>query len=110
MGLPNANRAVVDDAKVRDYLLSPTHPVGRFKSAFFFALGFSVERWPLLRDALLELARTGEATPGQASSFGTKFEIRAKLVGSSGREAPVVTVWMVSSGQDFPHFVTAHPG
>jgi len=39
--LPNGDRAVVDDAKVRDYLLSPTHPVGRFKSVFFMALGFS---------------------------------------------------------------------
>jgi hypothetical protein len=39
--LPNPDRAVVDDAKVRDYLLSPSHPVGRFKAVFFAALGFS---------------------------------------------------------------------
>jgi hypothetical protein len=110
VGLPNAERAVVEDAKVRDYLLSATHPVGRFKSVFFVALGFSADQWSLLRDALLELARASDATPGQASPFGTKFEIRAKLVGPSGREADVVTVWMVSTGQEFPHFVTAHPG
>jgi len=52
--LPNADRTVVEDAKVRDYLLSPTHPVGRFKSVFFVALGFSADRWELLRDALLD--------------------------------------------------------
>jgi hypothetical protein len=68
VGLPNADRAVVEDAKVRDYLLSPTHPVGRFKSVFFVALGFSADRWSLLRDALLELARSGDATPRQARS------------------------------------------
>lgn len=39
--LPNCDRAVVADPKVRDYLLSPSHAVGRFKSAFFLALGFS---------------------------------------------------------------------
>jgi len=108
--LPNADRAIVEDAKVRDYLLSSTHPVGRFKSVFFTALGFSSEHWPLLRDALLNQAHTGDAVPGQPSPFGLKFEIRAIVTGPSGRQASVVTVWMVSNGQDFSHFVTAYPG
>jgi hypothetical protein len=30
----------VDEQKVRDYLLSPVHPVGRFKARVFAALGF----------------------------------------------------------------------
>lgn len=101
---------MVEDAKVRDYLLSPSHPVGRFKSVFFAAIGFSRDQWELLRDALLELARIGDATPGQASPFGLKFEIHAILRGPSGRQADVVTVWMVSNDQDFPHFITAYPG
>jgi hypothetical protein len=63
----------------------------------------------VLRTALLELAHGGDADPGQASSFGLKFEIRAILRGASGRQPDVVTVWMVSYGQDFPHFVTAFP-
>jgi hypothetical protein len=108
--LPNADRVVVEEAKVRNYLLSPTHPVGRFKSVFFVALGFSAERWEALRDALVELGRTGNAVPGQVSPFGLKFEIRATLQGPSGRQANVLTVWIVSNGQDLPHFITAHPG
>lgn len=110
MRLPNVDNAVVEDAKVRLYLLSSTHPVGRFKSVFFVALGFSVDNWAVLRDALLELARTSDAIPGQPSPFGLKFEIRAILHGPTGRQADLVTVWMVSNGQDFPHFITAHPG
>jgi hypothetical protein len=74
--LPNSDRTVIDDAKVRDYLLSPSHPVGRFKSVFFAALGFSQANWQTLRDALLELARSDSATPGQPSPFGQKFEVR----------------------------------
>lgn len=108
--MPHADRAVVEDAKVRDYLLSPVHPIGRFKSVFFLALGFSGDRWDLLRDALLEFGRVADANPGQPSPHGTKFEIRATLTGPSGRSAKVTTVWMVSNGQDFPHFVTAFPG
>jgi hypothetical protein len=107
--LPNAERAVIDDAKVRDYLLSPSHPVGRFKSVFFVALGFSDANWQLLRDALLALARSAETLPGQPSPFGQKFEVRATLRGPSGRQAQVVTVWLVATGRDFAHFVTAFP-
>jgi len=29
--LPNATKVVIDSAKVRDYLLSSSHPIGRFK-------------------------------------------------------------------------------
>lgn len=110
MRLPNSDRAVVDESKLLDYLLSRSHPVGRFKSVFFSALGFSIDNWQTLRGAILEVARLGDATPGQPSSFGQKFEIRAILTGPSGRQAVVVTVWMVSNGQDFPHFITAFPG
>ena len=84
MHLPNADRAVVDDAKVRDYLLSPSHPVGRFKSVFFSALGYSQTEWQVLRDALRELGASGTAEPGQPSPFGQKFEVRAKLRGLRG--------------------------
>jgi hypothetical protein len=68
--LPNADLAVVADAKVRDYLLSPSHPVGRFKSSFFAALGFTVANWEDLRDAFLALAHSVEADPGQTSLMG----------------------------------------
>lgn len=41
MNLPGAEEAIVDDAKVRDYLLSREHPVGRFKATFFSGLGYT---------------------------------------------------------------------
>jgi len=75
MSLPKADRAIVDSAKVRDYLLSGSHPVGRYKATLFFALGYSAERWEILRDNPLTLARTCVATPGQPSRFGLKFEL-----------------------------------
>ena len=34
MLLPNAQGAIIDEAKLRDYLLSEVHPVGRFKARF----------------------------------------------------------------------------
>jgi hypothetical protein len=85
--------------------------VGRFKHAFFAALGFSADRWEELRDALLELARRSEAAiPGRPSPFGLKLEIHAILRGPTGRQARVTTVWMIANDHDFPHFITAYPG
>jgi len=40
--LPHAVHAFVDDAKICDYLLSDTYPVGRFKARVFRSLGYTV--------------------------------------------------------------------
>ncbi|HKC54769.1 MAG TPA: hypothetical protein VKC35_01550 [Vicinamibacterales bacterium] len=45
MLLPNADDAVIDPAKLRDYLLSMEHSLGRFKARFFGALGFAADHW-----------------------------------------------------------------
>jgi len=42
---PNAHLAEIDPQKLHGYLLSKTHPVGRFKARFFAALGDAAERW-----------------------------------------------------------------
>jgi hypothetical protein len=108
--IPNCDRAIVADAKVRDYLLSPSHPVGRFKASFFVALGFSVADWEVLRIALLNLVRSTEAVLGERSPFGQKYEIHGTIQGPSGRRATVITVWMLPNDRDVAHFVTAFPG
>lgn len=110
MRLPGSDRAVVDPAKVRDYLLSPEHPVGRTKARFFAALGFTRSAWPVFRAVLLDVAASGEAVPTPATSHGQKYEVHATIHGPSGREARIVTVWIVLSGEDFPRLVTAYPG
>src|SRR6266496_3313044 len=109
MSLPNADRAIVDPAKIRDYLLSTSHPVGRFKAAFFISLGYSVDRWEVLREDILMLARAGTAVLARPSLHGRKFEVDGTLKGPSGRLAAVRTVWILRSSEQFPRFVTAFP-
>ena len=67
MKLPNGDRAVVNEGKLRDYLLSRSHPVGRFKADFFFRLGFQAEAWEALAE---RLARYGEAEEATATEYG----------------------------------------
>ena len=109
MTLPHASLAVIEPSKVRGYLLSAAHPVGRFRAAVFVALGYSGERWELLRDDLLAIAYTGTAVPGQPSQFGQKFHVDGILVGPSGRAASFRTVWIVKAENEAPRFVTAFP-
>ena len=107
--LPNAQQATVDPSKVRDYLLSPTHPIGHFKAVVFNALGYTVENWPLLAEDLLALAKSEPAVPGHPSPYGVKYEVSGKLTGPNGRSAEFTTVWMLKTGESIPRFVTATP-
>jgi hypothetical protein len=110
MRLPNAERAEVDPAKVRNYLLAPDHPDGASKARFFAALGFARDRWADLRDALLAVARAGAAEPAGAGVYGQKYVVRGIVRGPDGRAAAVVTVWIVLRGDGVPRLVTAYPG
>ena len=108
--LPTVERAHIEPAKVRDYLLSAVHPVGRFKAVVFQALGYRAEEWEKLRDDLVALARTTEAVRGQASTFGQKYEVSGSLRGPNGREAKFRCVWIAPADGGAPRFITAFPG
>jgi hypothetical protein len=107
--IPNPDRAVIEPTKLRDYLLSPTHPVGRFKAPFFLALGYSAAEWNRLEADLRGQHLPLEAVPAAPTVYGQKYVIRATLVGPGGASAGVVTVWVVRAGEDFARFVSAYP-
>ncbi len=110
MRLPNADRAVVDARKVREYLLAFDHPIGRAKARFFRALGFDQRAWESLQQALQRHALDGEAEEQSGSPYGRKFVVRGSLQGPGGATAPLVSVWIVVQTDDSPRLVTAYPG
>jgi hypothetical protein len=107
--IPNADRAVIEPTKLRDYLLSSTHPVGRFKAPFFLGLGYTAPEWSRLDADLRGQHLSEDAVAAPPTPYGQKYVIRATLVGPAGRSARVVTVWVVRVGEDFARFVTAYP-
>ena len=109
MKIPDAERAVVDAAKVRDYLLSAEHRVGSAKARFFAQLGFDQQNWAILQGELVRFAEQ-EARLGAATRFGQKYVVPGTIQGPSGRSAQLIVVWIVLNGEDFPRFVTAYPG
>ena len=110
MKLPEAEREVIEPAKIRGYLLSPSHPVGRFKAPFFASLGNTSANWRRLEEDLRDRAASGDAELGRDSPYGQKYEIRGNLSGRAWRSAEVFTVWIILFGGDVPQFVTAFPG
>jgi len=108
MKLPSADRAIVSEQKLVEYLLNPNHPRGRGKDQFFLRLGFRREQAEILRQALVRVAATADMTE-TSGMFGRKFVGAAELETPSGRTALVVTVWILPDGAPPPQLVTAYP-
>ena len=100
MQIPNADRAVIDPVKLHGYMLSRSHPVGRFKAAFFYALGYSLEKWRRLEADLRSQHLSRDGTLEDQTPHGKKYSIHAPLVGPSGSSADVVSIWFVRTGEE----------
>jgi hypothetical protein len=109
MKLPRSESAIVEDAKVRDYPLSPEHPIGRFKARVFRAVGYDRDHWQRLRDDLLIVAATVDAELVQANQFGERWLGVGYLRSPSGRLLPVVTIWLIPSQGAPPRLITVYP-
>ena len=87
MRLPNAVQAIIDAAKLRHYLLSLEHPIGRFKARFFRSLGFERHEFQRLGEALRGQRLPQDAVLVETTEYGQLFAIRAILRGPSGDAA-----------------------
>jgi hypothetical protein len=109
MKLPNAEAARIDRDKLRRYLLSETHPIGRWKARFFRGIGFDESNVTLFERSLIEIAETEEVVETLTTLHGTKYVIEGLVRAPSGNLVRLRTVWIVDTGQDRPRFVTAYP-
>jgi len=109
MRLPNAEFAVVEPAKITEYLLNPEHPDNGGKAAFFVALEFSQSDWDMFANALRRLALTADVTESMETMHGKKYIVDGELENPAGKEAWVRSIWIIDAGTDFPRLVTAYP-
>jgi hypothetical protein len=107
--LPNAQLAVVEQAKVCDYLLNPAHRFGASKARFFARFGFTVDDWEALAVALREHGAQNEVARFKETGFGPRYEVDGELAAPDGRRPRVRSVWQLDAGQTAPRLVTAHP-
>lgn len=108
MTLPDGVKVLVEERKVRDYLLSSTHPIGRLKAAFFGTLGFGPENPRDLENALEAHASGGKVVDRESTQYGTKYVVEGELRRPVGR-ARVRSVWIADRSGGILRLVTAYP-
>jgi len=106
--LPNAERAIVDINKLRNYCLNPEHRRGLHKAKVFAAsLGITQEHAEDLREALLAAALTLDVTPLEHDEYGRRYVIDFMATGPSG-QAMVRSRWIIRQGEDFGRLTSCY--
>lgn len=107
--IPNHEQAYIPGQKLRDYLLSETHAIGKAKAKFFRSLGFNDGNVELLERELMTIAHTEFVTEERKTPFGMKCIVDGILSAPSGISAKVRTIWIIEPHDERPRFVTAYP-
>ena len=109
MLLPNHDDAYISEAKLIEYLLSETHPVGRFKARLLHAVGYETADSQILEQALINIAHEEEVSETNPTPYGTMYVIDGTLQTPSGAALQMRTVWIIATGESSPRLVTAYP-
>ncbi len=110
MRLPNAESAVVDIEKLRDYSLNPNHPKGKHKARVFLAaLGLQADEAERLREMIMEAILISEARAQQSTSYGQRFVVDFYVTGFDKFVTTTVTIrsaWIIRNSEDFPRLTS----
>jgi hypothetical protein len=107
MKLPNGERAIIEDSKVRDYCLNALHWQGRHKARVFASIGIGQNDSAILMDALRLAAREEEARLGSATPYGQRDIVDFDLF-RHGRAVRIRSTWMVRTGENVPRLTTCY--
>jgi hypothetical protein len=108
MILPNAERAIVEIEKLRDYCLSTTHPRGKHKATVFASvLGITANEAEVLRDSILSATLHNEAIPTEQDEYGQRFVMDFEME-NRGRKAIVRTSWIIRTSENFPRLTSCY--
>lgn len=107
--LPDKDKVYVSLKKLKDYLLSETHSVGKSKAKLLRSFGFNETNVHLLKEGLIALAKTGRLEEAMPSKYGVKYIIDGKLGTPEGRFIEMRTIWIIEKKQKELRFITAYP-
>ena len=109
MKIPNAERAIVDIRKLRDYCLNPQHNRGKHKARLFTSLlDMDSDDAEGLRNALLETVKTQDAQLAEMDAYGQRYTLDFTL-NWRGKQARIRSAWIIETGSDIPKLTTAFP-
>jgi hypothetical protein len=101
---------IIEDTKVRDYLLNLEHKDGAPKAQFFIAGGFSRDEPAPFTVALRKHFLENTPASKDLDRFGgIRITVDAPMLVPDGRTPMVRTVWVIDEGETLPRLVTAYP-
>lgn len=106
--LPANAELIVETAKIEEYLLNRSHPLGAAKANYFLGIGFSHKDVGVFAESLREHGRTRQIVREVHSAFGKKLLIECQLVAPSGTLRCIRSVWINEEKNNF-RLITAHP-
>lgn len=102
MKLPNADQALIDPNKLRDYSLNPHHDRGKHKARLFAAiLGLGADDTDRLQTLILKAIQTYDALPGSADEYGQRYIVDFPTTHQQ-TTAIVRTTWIIRPQETFP--------
>ncbi len=108
MTLPNADQAVVDVRKLRDYCLNADHHRGQHKARVFkSALGWTADEAEDGRRRLLEAVLYTNARFLGADDYGHQYALDFVAQGVI-EPATVRSLWIIRHGEDFLRFASCY--
>lgn len=107
--IPNAEKAIVDIHKLRDYCLNPEHDDGKHKARLFLSiLGMTADNAEELRQILLEVIQSHEARLGRQDEFGQRYTLDFRIEWQN-RSATLRSGWIIEHDSEIPRLTTCYP-
>jgi len=108
MKIPNADRAIIDIEKLRDYCLSESHPRGKHKARVFVsALGLTTENAIELQESLLSAVISEDAELSENDEYGQRY-ILDFVMRYKNKEATIRSTWIGRRGEETPRLTSCY--
>ena len=108
MKLPNAEQALVDLVKLRDYCLNAEHPEGKHKARVFAAVpGFTAADAAKLREMILAAVTVNEAVQWKTDEHGARYTMDFTAEGLQSA-VMIRTGWIIDAGESVPRLVSCY--
>ncbi len=108
MKLPNADFAIIDREKLRNYCLNQNHPRGKHKARVFeSALGLTVSDTEELISEIRKRIRETECEEGEGDEYGQRYTVDIEIE-RSAMKAFVRTAWIIKRGEIKPRLTSCY--
>ncbi|ETW98041.1 MAG: hypothetical protein ETSY1_20380 [Candidatus Entotheonella factor] len=107
MKLPEGEKAMIPEGKLRNYCLNESHPRGRNKARVFRrALGVTADNPQLLERLIRQSAVEGDAVVLRQDAYGIYYRVELEVEGLHQRER-LRTLWIIRHDEEVPRLISA---